>query len=338
MSKTGKIAKLALGLLLAEVSTIAIAADTGDKRIAFSNNFAGNTFRQAMLQSWQRVSSKAVAAHQIKDAPIFTTAQNQVTEQASQIQNLILQGYDAIVVNAASPTGLNGVVKQACAAGIVVVSFDGIVTEPCAYRVTFDYKKLGVDQASFLGSIFPNGANVLEVRGIAGTFIDNDVSAGVHEALGKMPGFKIVGSVYGNWSAVDSQQAVASVLPSIPKIDAVLASGGGTGIIQAFEVAKRPYPLITMGNQYDELAWWQKRRDSSGYLTRSAAANPGITSFAFYVAQQALAGRDMPKDITVPFLTVEQATLDAAIKTTEPGAMAMRDYTLDDVLKSTVAN
>ena len=33
----------------------------------------------------------------------FTTAENQVTEQAAQIQNLILQGYDAIVVNAASP-------------------------------------------------------------------------------------------------------------------------------------------------------------------------------------------------------------------------------------------
>jgi ribose transport system substrate-binding protein len=330
MSKAGKIAALALGVVVAGISTATIAADTAEKRIAFSNNFAGNTFRQAMLDSWKRVSSEAIAAKQIKDAPIFTTAQNQVTEQASQIQNLILQGYDAIVVN--------GVIKQACAAGIVVVSFDGIVTEPCAYRVTFDYKKLGADQATFLASVFPNGANVLEVRGIAGTFIDNDVSEGIHEQLKKMPGFKIVGSVYGNWSAVDSQQAVAGLLPSLPKVDAVLASGGGTGIIQAFEVAKRPFPLITMGNQYDELAWWQKQRDSSGYRTRSAAANPGITSFAFYIAQQALAGRKMPKDISVPFLTVEQATLDATMKTTAPGAMAMRDYTLDDVSKSIAKN
>ena len=40
----------------------------------------------------------------------------------------MLQGYNAIVINAASPDALNGAVKQACDAGIVVVSFDGIVT------------------------------------------------------------------------------------------------------------------------------------------------------------------------------------------------------------------
>ena len=30
---------------------------------------------------------------------------------------------------------LNGAVKEACDAGVIVVSFDGIVTEPCAWRI-----------------------------------------------------------------------------------------------------------------------------------------------------------------------------------------------------------
>ena len=42
-------------LLLAAVSTGIIAgttfADTSDKKIAFSNNYAGNSWRQAMLKS-----------------------------------------------------------------------------------------------------------------------------------------------------------------------------------------------------------------------------------------------------------------------------------------------
>jgi ribose transport system substrate-binding protein len=50
-------------------------------------------------------------------ADAFTTAENSATEQAAQIQNMILQGYDAIVINAASPTALNGAVKEACDAG-----------------------------------------------------------------------------------------------------------------------------------------------------------------------------------------------------------------------------
>ena len=45
------------------------------------------------------------------DSSSRTHAENQVTEQAAQIQNLILQGYDAIVLNAASPTALNGTVS-----------------------------------------------------------------------------------------------------------------------------------------------------------------------------------------------------------------------------------
>ena len=118
-------------------------ADTSKMKIAFSNNYAGNSWRQAMLKSYDIVSKKAVADGIVAAADVFTTADKEVPTQAAQIQNLILQGYNAIVINAASPDALNGAIKQACDAGIVVVSFDGIVTEPCAYRVVVDFKDYG---------------------------------------------------------------------------------------------------------------------------------------------------------------------------------------------------
>src|SRR5579862_5735417 len=96
-----------------------------------------------MLKSYDAVAKKAVADKVVAAVDVFSTADNEVPTQAAQIQNLILQGYDAIVINAASPDALNGAVKQACDAGIVVVSFDGIVTEPCAWRVVVDFKDYG---------------------------------------------------------------------------------------------------------------------------------------------------------------------------------------------------
>ena len=124
-------------------------ADTADKRIALSNNYAGNSWRQAMLTSWDTRDGKpAVEQGIVAAADAFTTAENQATEQAAQIQNMILQGYDAIVLNAASPTALNGAVKEACDAGITVVSFDGIVTEPCAWRIAVDFKQMGKDEVA----------------------------------------------------------------------------------------------------------------------------------------------------------------------------------------------
>ena len=124
------------------------SADTSGKKIALSNNYAGNSWRQAMLKSWDKVTKPAVADGIVAAADPFTTAENQVTEQAAQIQNLILQGYDAIVLNAASPDALNGAVKEACDAGITVVSFDGIVTEPCAWRIAVDFKQMGKDEVA----------------------------------------------------------------------------------------------------------------------------------------------------------------------------------------------
>src|ERR1700709_2880360 len=120
-----------------------------------------------MLKSYEIVTKKAVADHMVAAADVFTTADKEVPTQAAQIQNLILQGYNAIVINAASPEALNGAVKQACDAGIVVVSFDGIVTEPCAYRIAVDFKQLGAMQIDYFVKRGLKG-NLLEIRGIAG--------------------------------------------------------------------------------------------------------------------------------------------------------------------------
>src|SRR5688572_28899445 len=77
-------------------------SETKDKKIALSNSFDGDSWRRAMLKSWEKVSIQAVRNGDIKETAVYPTADNQVAEQAKQIRNLIEQGYDAIVVNAAS--------------------------------------------------------------------------------------------------------------------------------------------------------------------------------------------------------------------------------------------
>ena len=309
------------------------AADTSDKRIALSNNYAGNSWRQAMLASWDKVTSAAVEAGVVAEAPAFTTAENQVTEQAAQIQNMILEGYDAIVINAASPDALNGAVKQACDAGIVVVSFDGIVTEPCAYRIAVDFKAMGKVEVDYLASRI-DGGDLLEIRGLAGVFVDDEISAGIHEGVDENPQFKIVGSVHGDWAQDVSQKAVAGILPSLPEIAAVVTQGGdGYGAAQAFAAAGRPTPLIIMGNRYDEMLWWKEQKDASGYETMSVSIAPGVGTLAFWVAQMILDGEEVPQDLTVPFLTITQDTLEENLASTEAGGVANVEYSLEDARK-----
>jgi len=317
--------------MIGAVAGQAAFADTSDKRIALSNNYAGNSWRQAMLQSWEDVTGQAVEDGVVAAADAFTTAENQVTEQAAQIQNLILQGYDAIVINAASPEGLNGAVQEACNAGVVVVSFDGIVTEPCAWRIAVDFHQMGKEEVEYLAEKMPEGGNLLEIRGLAGVFVDNEISAGIHEGVEENPQFEIVGSVHGNWAQDVAQKAVAGILPSLPDVDAVVTQGGdGYGAAQAFAATDREMPVIVMGNRHDELTWWKQQKDATGYETMSVSIAPGVSTLAFWVAQQVLDGAEVPKDLTVPFLRIDQDNLEENLAGTQAGGVANVEYALED--------
>ena len=314
-------------------------ADTSGKKIAFSNNYAGNSWRQAMLKSYDIVTKKAVADKVVAAADVFTTADKEVPTQAAQIQNLILQGYDAIVINASSPDALNGAIKQACDAGIVVVSFDGIVSEPCAYRVVVDFKDMGKQEVAQMAKFQPKGGNLLEIRGLAGTSIDEAIHNGILEGVKDHPEFKIVGSVTGDWDQTTAQKAVATVLPSLPEVVGVVDQGGdGYGAAQAFAAAGKPRPTIIMGNRQDELEWWKEQKAKDGYTTWSGSIAPGVSTLAFWVAQQVLDGKKIPHDLLVPYLAFTQADFEAELPKIPKGSVASHEYTQQDAIDAIKAN
>jgi ribose transport system substrate-binding protein len=327
-------------MLLASVAVacaampVSVFADTADKKIALSNNYAGNSWRQAMLTSWEKVTGEAVKTGVVAAADAFTTAENQATEQAAQIQNMILQGYDAIVINAASPTALNGAVKEACDAGVTVVSFDGIVTEPCAWRIAVDFKEMGRSQVEYLAGKLPDGGNLLEIRGLAGVFVDDEISAGIHAGVEEYPKFKIAGSVHGDWAQDVAQKAVAGILPSLPAIVGVVTQGGdGYGAAQAIAATNRDMPIIVMGNREDELKWWKEQKDAISYETMSVSIAPGVSTLAFWVAQQILDGKDVSKDLVVPFLRIDQDNLEENLANTQAGGVANVEYSQEDAIQ-----
>lgn len=308
--------------------------NTSHDGIALSNSYSGNTWRQQMISIWQNTANDAVS-HGVISKTKVVNANNSAPEQASQIQNLILEGWKAIVIDAASPNALNGVIQEACAQGIVVVTFDGLATAPCAYKVAYDYTDLGRQSAQFVVDHLHGKGNVLMVTGLPGTSIDADVQSGAKSVFAKSPGIKIVGSVVGSWTESTAQKEVAGILPSLPEVDAVLGQGGdGYGVYQAFKDAGRKIPLITVGGRHEELAMWKAlAKDRPDYDTISATSVPGVSSIAFWVAQQVLAGKPVPKQINVPFMVIRQPDLDKWLAATPEGMVASPAYSRDWVEK-----
>src|SRR6185437_16640024 len=92
-------------------------------------------------------------------------ADNTVQAQINSLNNIIRSKPDAILVDAASDSALNPTIKKACDAGIVVVSFDQTVTEPCAFTMGSDWNMIPSVLAEWMATQLGGKGNVLVDRG-----------------------------------------------------------------------------------------------------------------------------------------------------------------------------
>ncbi len=189
----------------------------GKLKIALSNSFIGNQWRVEMENVFKAACAMPPYAAAV-ECSVFN-AGNDVSTQSRQISNLISQGVDGIVINAASTSGLNGVVQQACDRGIVVVSFDNTVDHPCGITVNTDQVKFGQQLAQFVVDQLGGKGNVVMVTGVAGTGADNDRNKGAKEVFAANPGIKVVAEYSGMWDSATAQRVTAAQLPSLPEVD-----------------------------------------------------------------------------------------------------------------------
>jgi ribose transport system substrate-binding protein len=276
--------------------------------IALSNNFLGNSWRQQMVAEFTTVASVAQSQGLIGGFTVLN-ADNTVGQQIAQLNGLILRRVGAICLDAASPTALNGVIAKAHQAGIPVISFDGVVTSPYSYNLYYDFAVLGRQTAKYIVNRLHGHGNVIVMRGVAGTIIDDEIHQAEVQVLSQYPSIRVVATLYANWDNATSQNVVARVIPSLPGVDGVLANGGGFGIAKAFANAHENIPIIYLANSGSELGWWSKEYSRNGYTTESMSSSPGVSTAAFWVAVGLLNGLKIPRQLKMEFLGITQQDL-----------------------------
>lgn len=310
---TLRAAALAAGLG-AGLSVAAPASAQEGPVVALSNSFFGNTWRQQMVTAFEEAAEQAKAQGLIGDY-IVMNGDGSVVQQQAHMAELILRGVDAIAINAASETALNGVIEEACAAGITVISFDSIASAPCNYQLNFDFKGYKQAQARAALDLVGGQGNAIVVRGVSGSAPDAAMYEAQMEVLKDYPGITVVAEVYGEATAAVAQSAIANVLPSLPQVDVVLAQGGSDdiGIAQAFLQYGGPYagkmPVIEGGGGTDFVKWWAEENARSGYQTVSMNTTPGIGGAVLWLAAAMLNGAEAPREMIMPVATVDAANL-----------------------------
>ena len=91
-------------------------------KIALSNSYMGNDWRQQMEAIAEYVASQEPYASRCELT--IVNSENDAESQSASIDAMAAQGYDCILVDPASETGVNQAIQRACDAGIKVVVFD----------------------------------------------------------------------------------------------------------------------------------------------------------------------------------------------------------------------
>ena len=288
--------------------------------IALSNSFIGNKWRIEMENDFKSACATAPYKTAVK-CSVYNSG-NDVSKQTQQISNLISQHVDAILVDAASGTGLNGIIGQACARGILVVAYDNLVTAPCAIKINGSQWSYGVQNAQYIVDHLPGKkGNVIMVTGVAGTQADTDRNDGALSVFKKYPGVKVAAKFTGMWDSATAQRNTAAQLPSLPKVDGVWSSGGTDGILKAIVGANRPLPTVVGGEGENGY-----RRFMLGYLGHkltygsSMGQPPFNVVIALEVARQVLA-----KEHAKPSGTVWLPWAQVTEKTVKLGANVFTD-------------
>lgn len=330
--------KLVVSLLVATMLVPLSALAAGGKKpvIALSNSFYGNSWRKQMVDTMQEAGKDAKAKGLISD---FIVANGDGTEntQIQQMSSLILQNVDAIVINAASLTGLNGVIAKAHQKGIKVIAFDSIVSSPYAYKIEYDNSSWGLISAQYVVDKFKGNAKILITRGVMGSAPEKDDYDAMMKIFKATPGIKMLGEVDTEADIAKSQSAVANVLPSFPEIDACVGMSGDFGVVQAFVNAGRKVPVIIGSNRAEFIRWWIDEKAKNGYETISLGSEPSIGAVAFWIAVHILKGDKVPEMIKKPFelplVPVTNENVDQ-FKDIQPGTVIAQKYTDDWVVKN----
>jgi ribose transport system substrate-binding protein len=164
-SKALKVIVIAIALALVFGLSVG-AAPKKAPVVGISTGSSGTSWRNIMIDALVTVGKEYKAAGKIADYKLVNNVTNgDATEQANIIRDFTSQGVDIILLNPNSPDALNGVIKEAQDAGILVLAFDATVTAPNVTNVTLDHYAWNLKNAEFICSTLKSG-NAIQIYGL----------------------------------------------------------------------------------------------------------------------------------------------------------------------------
>ena len=245
----------------------------------------------------QRVAKQAGVQTQI------VNGNDDSTTQSNAIDDLVANGYQAIIVDAVDTEGIKPAIRRAQAAGVKVVAVDAIVTDPAvATQVGVDNAQGGKQIADKLVEI-SGGKGEVGIVGALNSTIQNERQKGFTDEV-TAKGMTVGTVVDGRNIQENAQTASENLLTGNPGLPYVYATGEPAliGLAAAVASQQRTKNIKVVGWDLSQQALDGLR---AGWIVAVVQQN----SFEFgYESMNAaidlVCGRQAPKNVPVPIQIV----------------------------------
>ncbi len=189
---------------------------------------------------------------------LWNSADGDVNTQASQVEQMITAGVDAIIIVPVQYDSLGPQLQQAKDAGIPVVAVNTTVKDAdlLTTSVVPDDKAAGAGNAEMLAEHLGGQGNVVIMQCVLGSSYELARTAGMEETFAKYPGIKILakGEAANNGRS-EAAARMKNWLTAFDDIDGVASCGDdpGLGALQAMTEAGRSIPITGVDGVADGL-------------------------------------------------------------------------------------
>ncbi len=167
---------------------------TKDLKVAFSDGWGGNYWRQITRREFENEASKCPNIKAVR----YTDGEFKAEKQIADIRGLIAQKFDVIIVFADTGVAQLKVMRQATKAGIAVIPFStgdakfGKMGTDYLTRVTETQIGLGKMLAEWMVKTLGGKGNVIVHGGTPGNPMTASQAVGWREVFAKNPGIKLL--------------------------------------------------------------------------------------------------------------------------------------------------
>jgi ribose transport system substrate-binding protein len=241
-------ALVVLGLTTSTVATHTSAASQHAKvyTIYLSNNYLGNDWRVQMEHEAEILTQIGPDAGRVNLH--IVNVDNTVQAQIASLNNIIQTHPDAILIDAGSNDALNSTIAKGCAQGILMMSFDQVVTAPCAWKFDSGQNNQQPWAAQWMVQTLHGKGNIFVDRGLPGAPLSVGALGVWQQIFAKHPGIHVVGYYAGQYALGPEQSAVAALLTAHPHINGIMSQAYGVGAIAALKAAGQKAVPMTAAN------------------------------------------------------------------------------------------